>query len=86
MPSSVDVVGYLAAALTTLAFVPQVVKTWRTRSARDLSAVTLTTFAVGVFLWLVYGIALQAPPVIAANAATFVLASILIALKVRHSQ
>ncbi len=80
----VDLVGYVAAVLTTLAFVPQVVKTWRSKSAGDLSGVTLGAFAGGVFLWLVYGIALKAAPIVAANATTFILAMLLVALKLRH--
>ena len=84
MSHAVDLLGYAAAALTTLAFVPQVVKTWRTKSARDLSGATLAAFCLGVFLWLVYGLALGAAPIIAANAITFLLAAVLVGLKLRH--
>jgi len=82
---AIDLLGYAAAILTTLAFVPQVVKTWRSKSARDLSGLTLGAFSLGVFLWLVYGIALGAAPIIAANATTFLLSVVLIGLKIRHS-
>ena len=81
MLPAIELIGYSAAALTTLAYVPQVVKAWRTRSTADLSFVTLTALTSGVFLWLVYGIALRSAPIIAANATTFVLTSALLALK-----
>jgi len=70
--------------LTTLAFVPQVVKSWRTKSVDDFSLLTLGGFTVGVFLWLVYGIAVQSVPVVAANGTTFVLAGVLLGLKLRY--
>lgn len=76
-----DAVGSAAAMLTTLAFVPQVVKTLRTRRTRDISLAMWVLFAAGVALWLVYGLLLGAWPVIAANAATLVLAGIVLAVK-----
>jgi MtN3 and saliva related transmembrane protein len=85
-PRSVEIVGYLAATLTTLAFVPQVLKTWRSRSTGDLSLPTLAAFSAGVFLWLVYGLALGSMPVIAANATTLALNMVLLGLKLRHKR
>jgi MtN3 and saliva related transmembrane protein len=79
-----DIVGYAAAILTTMAFIPQVIKSWRTR---DLSGVSLTMyslFTAGVTLWLVYGIILGAWPIIVANTITVALASVMLALKVIH--
>jgi MtN3 and saliva related transmembrane protein len=81
-----DLVGYAAATLTTAAFVPQVVKSWRTR---DLSGVSLTMyglFSLGVALWLAYGIILAAWPVIIANAITLVLAGGVLVLKLRRKK
>lgn len=78
----VELVGYAAAILTTFAFVPQVVKTWRSQSAGDLSFVALLALTTGVFLWLIYGIALGSVPIIGANATTFVLTSTLLVLKI----
>src|SRR3954471_12529049 len=72
-PRTVEVIGYLAAVLTTASFFPQVWKTWRSRSASDLSAVMLTMFTIGVFLWLVYGVALASVPMTLANGITFAL-------------
>ena len=65
---TIELAGYVAAALTTAAFVPQIVKTWRTRSAGDLSMVSLLLFTVGLALWLVYGVATWSIPIVAANA------------------
>ena len=79
-----DLVGYAAAILTTVAFVPQALKSWRTR---DLSGVSLTMyglFTVGVALWLAYGIILGAWPIIVANVITLALAGMVLALKILH--
>lgn len=76
-------IGALAGVLTTLAFVPQVVRTWRTRSTNDLSYGMLTMFSAGVALWMVYGLALRAPSIVWANGVTLVLSLILLALKLR---
>lgn len=77
-------VGSAAALLTTLAFVPQVVKTLRTRSTRDISLSMWAMFSAGVALWLAYGLMLGAWPVIAANAATLLLALTVLAVKVAN--
>ena len=79
-----DLVGYAAAILTTVAFIPQALKSWRTR---DLSGVSLTMyslFTVGVALWLAYGIILGAWPIIVANVITLALAGMVLALKILH--
>ncbi|HVC19497.1 MAG TPA: SemiSWEET transporter [Vicinamibacterales bacterium] len=75
-------IGFAAGTLTTLAFVPQVVRTWRTRSATDISFGMLLAFNLGVALWLVYGLGLRAVPIIVANGATLALALILLVLKI----
>jgi len=77
------VLGTVAGILTTAAFVPQVVKTWRTRSARDISAVMFAAFSVGVALWIVYGVLVRALPVIVANGVTLLLALAILAMKIR---
>lgn len=82
-PDPVEMVGYLAAILTTLAFIPQVVRTWRTRSAEDLSFPMLVAFSLGVFLWLVYGVLLESAPMVAANVVTFALSVFLTILQRR---
>lgn len=84
--SGLDLLGYVAGALTTAAFVPQLVKTWRSRSAGDLSYGMMAVFSTGVALWLAYGIVLESWPVILANAVTLVLALAILALKVRFER
>lgn len=66
--------GLLAATLTTLAFLPQVVKTWRMKSAEGLSLGTFSMLCTGIFCWLMYGLLIEDMPVILANAVTLVLA------------
>ncbi|WP_455209682.1 SemiSWEET transporter [Kaarinaea lacus] len=80
----VEIVGALAGTLTTIAFIPQVVKTWRSRSAEDISLFMFLLFSTGVALWLVYGIAIGSLPVIAANAITLLLAISILVLKIRY--
>jgi len=67
-------IGYLAAILTTISFLPQVIKVWQTRSARDISLPMYSLFILGTALWLSYGVAIHSLPVALANAATLVLA------------
>ncbi len=80
----VDVIGAVAGIMTTLAFVPQVVKTWRTRSTRDISLGMWLLFWLGVALWTVYGALLAAWPIIVANVLTLVLAGIVVVIKLRN--
>lgn len=82
----VTLVGLAAGGLTTVSFVPQVIKTWKTKSADDISSGMFLLFAAGVLLWLIYGIAINALPVIAANAATLVLALTVLVLKRRYNR
>ena len=69
----VTLLGFVAGTLTTLAFLPPVVKTWRTKSSNDLSVGTLGMISTGVLLWLVYGLLVGDLPIIVANAVTLVL-------------
>ncbi len=81
----VNLIGYLAAGLTTVAFVPQVVRTVRTRDTHAISLAMYLLFSAGVALWLVYGVMLGAWPVILANGATLLLAAVVIWHKLRES-
>jgi MtN3 and saliva related transmembrane protein len=81
----VDLVGGLAGTLTTIAFVPQVIKTWRSGSAEDISLFMFLLFSTGVLLWLIYGIAIQSVPVVAANSITLLLAISILLLKIRYT-
>jgi MtN3 and saliva related transmembrane protein len=78
-----NLIGGIAGTLTTIAFVPQVLRTWRTRRADDISMGMLLLFAVGVGLWEGYGFMTGAMPVIVANGVTFVLAIAMVVMKAR---
>ena len=87
MPSAVDsvsVLGFVAGALTTLAFLPQVVKTLRTKSTRDISLAMVTLTSTGIFLWFIYGLCVGALPIIVANLISFMLTLTLVVLKIKH--
>ena len=77
----VQLVGFLAGTLTALALVPQVLKTWRTRSAADLSTAMLGAQIVGLALWIVYGVALGSLPMIVTNTVTLSLSLLLMGFK-----
>lgn len=76
-----DAVGLIAGSLTTLAFLPQLLKTWRSRSAEDISSSWLVTFTVGISLWLLYGILIRSVPVILSNSVTLVLTLMILYFK-----
>jgi MtN3 and saliva related transmembrane protein len=78
-----DLIGTLAACLTTASFVPQVWHTLRTRDVSGISLSMYTVFTVGVALWLVYGLMLGAWPVVVANAITLILALMILLMKLR---
>ena len=82
----IDLIGVAAATLTTLSFLPQVAKTWQTRSAADLSWIWLVSFSAGLALWLVYGFALGSWPLIAANGATLSLVLVILSVKWREGR
>lgn len=78
-----QILGLAAGSFTTIAFLPQVIKTWKSGSAKDLSLGMFSFFCFGVLLWLVYGIMVNDVPVIAANLVTLMLASTLLFFKLR---
>ena len=83
--TSLDFLGFTAGALTTTAFIPQVLKSW---TSRDLSGISLPMYGLftsGVALWLLYGIALVSAPVIICNAITLLLAGGVLFLKLTHN-
>ncbi len=85
MPLMTELVGSAAAVLTTASFVPQVWHTYRTRDVRGISLGMYLVFATGVFLWLLYGMLLDAWPIVVANAITLALAAAILAMKIRWS-
>jgi MtN3 and saliva related transmembrane protein len=85
-PLAAELVGSLAALLTTASFVPQVWHTYRTRDVSGISLGMYAAFASGVFLWLVYGLMLGAWPIVVANAITLALAVAILVMKIRWSR
>jgi MtN3 and saliva related transmembrane protein len=80
----IDFIGYVAAFLTTFSFVPQAVKTFRTRDVRGISLVMYGCFTAGVALWLAYGVLLAAWPIIIANVITLSLALSILLMKLKY--
>jgi len=78
-----DAIGYVAATLTTLSFVPQAFHVIRTRDTRAISTAAYIALGTGVALWLVYGVALGEEPIIVANAVTLALALVILGYKLR---
>lgn len=78
-----DLIGALAATLTTAAFIPQAWLTWKTRRAEGVSLGMYSIFTTGVALWLVYGLVIGSWPVIVANVLTLALALFILAMKLR---
>ncbi len=81
---SIEYVGLVASTLATLAFLPQVVKTWRTRSADDFSLVTLLMLEAGTSLWISYGVWREAPAIWLGNSVTLTLVGIILWIKLEN--
>lgn len=81
---TITIIGLAAGTLTTIAFVPQLTKTWKSRSAKDISLGMFLIFCSGVFLWLLYGILIDALPIILANTVTLILSSAILVLKIKY--
>lgn len=81
---TITLVGFIAGTLTTVAYVPQVVRSWRLRETRDISLSMLVLYAIGVSLWFVYGVWSDALPIIAANGISLVLILVLLGIKLRY--
>lgn len=79
--SLADLIGMVAGVLTTVAFVPQVLKTFRTRQTRDISLSMWVLFTIGLVLWTVYGLMMEAMPIVVANVVTLALAGTILAIK-----
>lgn len=77
----ISAIGLIAGALTTISFLPQVIKTWKTKSAKDISLGMFMIFCTGVLLWLIYGFMVEDIPIIVANIFTFSLASTILYFK-----
>ena len=81
----VNWIGTVAAVLTTVSFVPQVRHTFKTRDVSGISFGMYSVFTLGIACWLVYGLLLQAWPIVIANVITLVLVSAILAMKLRYT-
>ncbi len=80
----IDLFGFLAALLTTIAFLPQLFKTWQTKSADDVSLVMLILFITGLFCWIIYGLKIHSIPILVANIITFIFNFSILILKISY--
>ena len=84
MSLAIETFRMIAGTLTTIAFVPQVLKIYQTKSAKDVSYLMFSIFSTGIVFWLIYGILIRSTPIIAANVVTLTLSVIIIVLKIRY--
>ena len=84
MSFNVEIIGLIAAVLTTSSFVPQVLKTWKTKEVENLSLTMYLVMLTGIILWLIYGININSLSIILANIVTITLVSVIIFLKLRY--
>ena len=83
---NIEIFGYLAAILTTAAFLPQLIKTLRTKKAEDVSSVTLIMFICGVVSWIIYGYKISSSPILIANIITFILNFFILISKIYYAK
>ena len=82
--NTTDLIGYISALLTTVAFVPQAHKSLKTRDLSGISLPMYSLFSTGVLGWLIYGYLINSLPIMAANTITLILASTVLYLKIKH--
>ena len=82
----IEFFGFSAAILTTLAFIPQLIKTLKTKKAEDVSLTTLIMFLTGVAAWIIYGIQISSKPILIANIVTFLLNFLILVFKLIYSK
>ena len=78
------IIGLTAATLTTICFVPQVIKTWRAKETKDMSLVMYLMLSIGILLWLIYGILIRDLPIIAANTVSLLFAATILYFKIKY--
>ena len=83
-PSVVTILGLVAGTLTTLSFLPQLLKAWKSRSTHDISIGMFSLLAAGVALWIIYGVVTSDLPVIVANSVTLIFVTLILTLKLRY--
>ena len=82
----IDLFGFLAALLTTIAFLPQLYKTWETKSANDVSLIMLILFITGLICWIIYGLKIHSNPILVANVVTFIFNFSILILKLSYNK
>ena len=80
----IDLFGFSAALLTTIAFIPQLYKTWKTKSAEDVSLIMLILFITGLICWIIYGLKIHSIPILVANIITFIFNFSILILKITY--
>ena len=83
---NVEIFGYIAAILTTAAFLPQLIKTLKTKKADDVSLITLIMFIIGVLCWIIYGYKISSIPILIANLITLILNLLILISKIYFSK
>ena len=78
------VIGLIAATITTLSFIPQLIKTWKLKETKDISLLMFVTLGVGIILWIIYGFLLWDLPLILANGITFVFVLVILFFKFKY--
>ena len=81
----IEFFGFSAALLTTIAFLPQLYKTWKTKSADDVSLIMLILFIIGLICWIIYGLKINSLPILVANIITFIFNFSILILKITYS-
>lgn len=79
-----EFIGFIAATMTTISFLSQVIKTWKMKETRDISLLMFIILATGIFLWIIYGFIIQDLPVILANSITFMFVMITLFFKLKY--
>jgi len=83
---NIEIFGYIAAVLTTAAFLPQLIKTLKTKKADDVSLITLIMFIIGVLCWIIYGYKISSIPILIANLITLILNLLILISKIYFSK
>ena len=83
---NIEIFGYIAAILTTAAFLPQLIKTLKTKKADDVSLITLIMFIIGVLCWIIYGYKISSIPILLANLITLILNLLILISKIYFSK
>lgn len=82
---SSEIIGFIAAILTTIAFIPQAYHSWHTRDLSGISLPMYSLFSTGVLFWLIYGVMIGSWPIMIANTITLILASVVLCLKIKSN-